>query len=306
MKKHFSVAVLGGDKRQESIAEYFAINGVNVFIWGVELHIENENLFRCTTWQEALHNSQAVVLPLPVSDDDIHLRMSENLQNSTIRLDAILQQIQPTQLVFGGLLSARFSEKLKENSISFFDYFNSETVQLKNALLTAEGAILLGMQALPVSIDQSHFAVIGYGRIGELLAKRLIALGATVTVYARREDALTRASFERCQVQRLSIEDDYASLKGIDRETVVVYNTVPEIIFTANRLECFPQSTLFIELASFPGGIDRAVAKQKGIPILHGNSLPGKYAPKSAGYVLAESIKSMLIQYPTTKQYFME
>ena len=79
----------------------------------------------------------------------------------------------------------------------------------------------------------------------------------------------------------------------------VVFNTVPSRIFSApvlgdgGRAEG-GEKTLYVDLASSPGGFDPAAARQAGIRLLWALSLPGKYAPDSAGRVLGEEMLALL------------
>ena len=53
--------------------------------------------------------------------------------------------------------------------IRFFDYYKDECFTIKNAYITAEGALSLAMQALETDMGHSDFAILGYGRIGSAL-----------------------------------------------------------------------------------------------------------------------------------------
>ena len=91
----------------------------------------------------------------------------------------------------GSLLSM-----INERGLVASDYLKREELAVKNAAVTAEGAVCLAMEELPYTIDQTPVLVIGYGRIGRLLAKKLGALGAKVTVAARSLEARTWAQTE--------------------------------------------------------------------------------------------------------------
>ena len=52
--------------------------------------------------------------------------------------------------------------------------------------------------------------------------------------------------------------------------------------------------TLLIDLASAPGGVDAEVARGLGMPVIWALSLPGKYAPVTAGEIIADCVLSML------------
>jgi dipicolinate synthase subunit A len=84
------------------------------------------------------------------------------------------------------------------------------------------------------------------------------------------------------------------SLLGLTDKTSVIFNTVPHWIFSANILASMPHNTLIIDLASAPGGVDAAVATAHGIRVIWALSLPGKYAPATAGEIIADTVLSKM------------
>jgi len=187
-----------------------------------------------------------------------------------------------------------FVRQAENREVHCIDYFTSELLQRKNALPTVEGAIEIAMRHLPVTLAGTRMAVIGYGRLGELLAYKLVALGACVTVYARREEALARAALYGCDVARIGEDGGTEAFARMDPFTRVIFHTVPVCLFTKEILKELPVHTLFIDLASAPGGIDRTAAEALGIQTVWATSLPGKYAPETAGEIIADTIETIL------------
>ena len=54
------------------------------------------------------------------------------------------------------------------------------------------------LKELPVTVFGLNVLITGYGRIGEVMARMLMALGARVSVYARREEQLAKAECIGC------------------------------------------------------------------------------------------------------------
>ena len=54
------------------------------------------------------------------------------------------------------------------------------------------------------------------------------------------------------------------------------------------------KNTLIIDLASSPGGVDVSAAKKLNSRVLWASSLPGKYAPESAGELIADCIGDII------------
>ena len=151
----------------------------------------------------------------------------------------------------------------------------------------------IAMHHLSVVLDGTRVAVIGYGRIGELLAQKLNALGADVTVMARRAEVLTRAELAHCKTVRLT-EECRRNFLALPKDIRVIFNTVPVRLLDQATLKLLPRNCILIELASAPGGIDLKAAEDLGMCAILGSALPGKYAPESAGIILAQTVESIL------------
>ncbi|MBQ8310625.1 MAG: hypothetical protein IJX80_06410 [Clostridia bacterium] len=287
----FQVAVLGGDRRQVSMIRELAGYGYSVCIWGFGAQVfgvdDDVQVFH--DWKDAIADAAAVILPLPATLDGIRVNSPDIAENARPRLDVLFREMEG-MLLLGGKLSEELQCHAALHDIECIDYFASEPLQLKNALATAEGAISIAMKEIPTTICGTHMAVIGYGRIGELLAHRLHVLGAKVTVYARREEALTRASMAHLNTVKLNGE----SLMHIRKGNRVIFNTVPECLFDERVVQTLPKDCIFIDLASAPGGIDHLAAQKASLPTIWATALPGKYAPESAGTYIAQTIRSIL------------
>lgn len=289
-----AVAVLGGDARQISAAVTLAEQGFSVSLWGVG---EMKEIFAsvrcCASWTDAISLADAFLLPLPVTVDGVHLNCPLAPNGEALRMDVLLEHAKG-RLVLGGRFSESFLNQAEEKQVHCVDYFASEILQIKNALPTAEGAIETAMRELPVTVDGIHAAVIGYGRIGALLSQKLLALGARVTVYARRQESLTRAELHHCGAVLLREGNEAAVLAHLPRDVRVIFNTVPVRLFTSTVIRALPRGCVFIDLASAPGGIDHTEARREGVPCVWATALPGKYAPETAGRIIAETASLFL------------
>ena len=131
--------------------------------------------------------------------------------------------------------------------------------------------------------------VIGYGRVGKVLADRLKALGADVTVSARKpaDFALIKALGYNA-METKTVND---SLSDYD----IVFNTVDvKVIDEKAFYNCTVK--LLIDLSSL-GGFDLDVAGDCGITALKAPGLPGVTAPLTAGKILAQTVTEVLNSY---------
>ncbi len=160
------------------------------------------------------------------------------------------------------------------------DYYQNEAVLLRNAAITAEGAIALAMERTERTLLGSRILILGGGRISLALAPRLRALGAEVTVYARRPEQRALAEGLGCRTLPLLPEEP----EGYH----ILFNTVPAPLLARGA-----KGALNIELASAPGGFrDNA-----GVVIARG--LPGKAAPLSAAEALLGPILAIIREEET-------
>ena len=290
MNKTLKIAFLGGDRRQHTAAVKLAGGTYDIYTFGVLG--EDGTLTVCNSLMDALADAYAVVLPLPVSSDGIELNMrSETVQK--LLLSELADAIEPSSIVIGGKLPPAFCDRLLLKKIKYFDYFESEAFQIKNAYTTAEAALSIAMEKLDKTVRGASFAITGYGRIAKQLAELLVCLGGKVTVCARKESDLAWAELEGCKTLKISA-DDKESIEPLLFGYDVIFNTVPAWIFDSDALEKIDKRTLLIELASTPGGFDVLAAKRLHSNVLWAASLPGKYAPESAGELICDCVRSIL------------
>ena len=293
MTKTVELAILGGDERQIYMARALAQMGWRVSVWG----LGDCSSVICPariakTPNEALEHARAVILPLPASLDGVRVNCPLD-RDASLRLSSIFD-VWREGLLLGGRLPPVLQSYKESHSVRLIDYYDDDILQLRNALPTAEGAIAIAMRELPVTVDGISAAVIGYGRIGTVVADKLHALGARVYLYARKQRDLTRASLCHLTPMRLISDEETKSLMRLPRDCRVIFNTVPHVLFTRDVLETLPRDCLYIDLASAPGGIDWGAARNLGIQTVWGTALPGKCVPESAGHILADTVDGIL------------
>ena len=142
-----------------------------------------------------------------------------------------------------------------------------------NARITAYCALQVAMDALPRTLDGLPVLVIGWGRIGKCLTQLLRAIGADVTVAARKET--DRAALKSLGYKAQGIGQIDSIQYGL------IFNTAPQMVLP----DC-PGNARKIDLASQPG--------ITGDNILDARGLPGKYASEESGRLIAETILRIL------------
>ncbi len=291
MKK---LAVLGGDRRQVVVARELSHLGYDVKVWGLGKCEDDVGDARiCPCWESAIADCEAVILPLPASADGVRVHCPLHDRDVLLRMTTLLDSIGGKYL-FGGRLSDPIRSIAEQKGVLWVDYYDSEILQLKNALPTVEAAIAIALQELSVTLSSASVSVLGYGRIGSLLSEKLQALGANVTVYARRAEQLAQAALRRHRTAWLRCCDGGIRPEAFPSDCRLIFNTVPHRILTRDELAKLPQSCILIDLASAPGGFDHAAAQEMGVRCLWATALPGKCFPESAGSIIAETLCGLI------------
>lgn len=280
------IAVLGGDARQIALAEYFAARGMHVRCFGLPESADKR--VQCVqSVQKAVEGVALAVLPLPASPDGKYLNMPLMQEMEAPLLSDLLDTVPQGTVVAGGKLAPSFKALAAERGVRTVDYFESEELQRKNALPTAEGAVSVLMREIPRTVCGLEIGITGFGRVAEALAGLLLAMGAKVTVIARRQEALEKAAGMGCETVLLRGD---RGMIDFARQHTVIFNTVPFWLFSAAVLENMSPKALIVDLASAPGGVDANAAALHGIKVIWALSLPGKYAPITAGEIIAETV----------------
>lgn len=279
---------LGGDARQHTAALKLADCGHFVSFFGGDFE-KSERINYFSSFNDAIKDARIAVLPLPASVDGVKLN-APFLDGDQIELLRIVDALDADSLLIGGRIPEKTSQEAEKKGIKVIDYFLSESFQIKNAYTTAEAALCIAMNNLKKNIKDSRFALTGYGRIAKTLCNLLLKLGASVCVLARKESDLTWARLAGARTQKL----DSGTINSLKTGYDLIFNTVPTWLFCEDFLVEMSKKTQIIDLASSPGGVDISAAKRVGANVLWASSLPGKYAPESAGDLIFECIKEIV------------
>ena len=258
-----TITVIGGDKRHKTAVKTLSEKGFTVNTVGL---YDNES---------GDINGDVLLLPVPTTKDGE--TVFAPFSGKKIYLSEIADKADGRLI-----LTCNYSFKDK----NCIDYGKLDSYSILNAVPTAEGAIKLAIENTSFTLWQSRVLVIGFGRVGKVLADRLKALGAYVTVSARKpaDFALIKA----LGYMALETRAVGSSLSKYD----IVFNTVDSKVIEDKALEnCSVK--LIIDLSS-AGGLDIAAARNCGIDALTAPGLPGLCAPLTAGKILAETVSEIL------------
>ena len=222
----------------------------------------------------SIEKSDIILLPVPTTKDG--QTVYSPLSDRKIYLDEIANRT-TNQLIL--CCNYRFEGK------NYIDYNQLDSFALLNAVPTAEGAIALAIDETDFTLWESKVLVIGYGRVGKIVADRLKALGAKVTVSARKpRDFATLSALGFKYINTETLCDIY-----LDYD--IIFNTVDVTVLSDNALQNCP-ADLLIDLSS-KGGFNLNYAKALGIKAFKPGGIPGVCAPKTAGEILAQTVTQL-------------
>lgn len=279
-------AIIGGDMRQAKLAELLAADGHAVSAFAIDKIQLLNGVVQMESAKDALLGAECVILPLPVTSREGVLNAP--LSGSLHTTNEVFSLIQSTQTVCAGRMDKHTAALAGEKGIEVIDYFAREELAVANAVATAEGAVQLIMEEMPITICGAKCLVIGFGRIGKILAHRLSGLRAYVTASARKysDIAWIRAyGYEAAETPKLS-----GNLSDYD----IVINTVPSRVLNEEQLKELKPGCLCLDLASKPGGMDFAAASKLGVKAVWALSLPGEVAPVTSGAIIRDTIYNIL------------
>ncbi len=257
------ITVFGGDERLRFAKAELETLGYTVDSIGLYRNEAGD----CTT-------SQVFLLPVPTTRD--RQTVFAPLTGEKISLDDIVRAAGKEKLVLCGNYSLTCDRQI--------DYCKSDAFALKNAVPTAEGAIRIAIERTPYTLWQSRALVIGYGRVGKVLAERLSALKANVTVACRKP-------CDKAMAEILGYSTaDSTRLPDLGRFDLI-FNTV-DVPLLEDRAEELKQACV-IDLST-KGGIAPETAKRFSVDYCKAPGLPGKIAPQTAGKILAQTVHEIL------------
>lgn len=204
-----------------------------------------------------------LLLDVPSFEASGNLRLGGSVEN-------LLAQLPRETVIYGG--------NLNHPALAGFqtvDFLQDEGYLAENAYITAECALDVALPYMKVTLRRCPVLVIGWGRIGKCLGQLLKAMGADVTIAARKPADLS-------MIHALGYHaEDTASMADSLGHYRLIFNTVPAPVLNQEQMAFCRPNCVKIELASKNGMDDADVILARGLPGLH--------LPESSGKLIAET-----------------
>jgi len=233
---------------------------------------------------EDIYSSEFIITAIPFTKDNKYVNTTNLLISDLI---SVLEE-KKIKLISGNIPLSIIDE-LTIKKVEYFDILRNEEVAIKNAIPSAEGAILSALSNSNITLNSSNILIMGFGKIGKILANMLRGFGANIYVEARKESDLAFIKAYGYKAVDLQELNDY--LYRFD----FIFNTIPYVILDEKKLKLIKNDALIVDIASSPGGVDYKKAKELNINVDWALSLPTKVAPKTAANYLKENIDKIIL-----------
>lgn len=281
-------AIIGGDLRTIKLAVMLAKEQNQVYVYGLEKaeELKNiKNITQCESIKKTIQEVEIVIGPIPFSSNGKTINMPFSDKEISIR--EMMHVINAKVLIAGGIAPEVY-EMANDEYIEIIDIMKREELAVLNTIATAEGTIQVAIENTNKIIHGSEILILGFGRIGKVLARKLAGLSAKVTCAARKDEDL--AWIQAYGHKATNINSLGENLKLYD----IIINTVPHIILNEERLKYIKKDCLLIDLASNPGGIDKKAVKDNKLKFVWALSLPGKVAPITTAEFIKDTVYNIL------------
>lgn len=285
----YIIGILGGDERERVMIECLLSEGAQIKVLGDPGGKLSNQVQIVQSISEVITGVHAIVAPM--SGTDAEGKVKARFVEAPVLMDgAFFAMIPPAVPVLIGMANEKVRADAAAAGVDLQLIATREDVGILNAIPTAEGAIQIAMEELPITIHGSTALVMGLGKCGLTLAWRLRALGSEVYGCTRASDAIAKA--DDLGIHTISYEELPLYLPKFD----VIFNSAPSMVLPEERLRHLKEDALIIDLASAPGGVDFEAARQLGIKAMLCLGLPGKVAPRTAGQILGRVVPEMVLE----------
>lgn len=261
------ISIIGGDLRSVFLAELYTNECYEVYTYGLEkvdYPIKNLNIHMCNDLEECLEKGDIIIGPIPFSQNGIDIKAP--FSNNQILIENVLEYVEEKELIAGSIKKEIY-DKVKNKS-NVIDIMENEELAILNSISTAEGTMKIAMEETYKTIHGSNVLILGFGRLGKVLARMFKNLDAKVFCEARKQEDL--AWIKTYGYNAVPLNKLNETLKNKQ----IIINTIPHMMLDEERLNIIDKECLIIDLASKPGGVDVKAAEKLNINVKWALGIP--------------------------------
>ncbi len=284
-----SFSIIGGDLRIIKLAKMLADEGNQIYVYGLEKAEElkgHQNIIFTEKISKAIPEDVEIVIgPIPFSSNGVNINAPFSDKEISIR--ELIHYLN-AKILIAGSITPEIYDMANDEYIEIIDIMKREELAVLNTISTAEGTIEIAISNTNKIIHGSEVLILGFGRIGKVLARKMAGLSAKVTCAARKDEDLAWIRAYGHNETNINVLGENLSKYDL------IINTVPHLILNKERLQYVKKDALLIDLASNPGGIDKREAKEKNLKLVWALALPGKVAPVTTAEFIKDTIYNIL------------
>ena len=268
-----TIAIIGGDEREQEIARLAAETGARVKTYGFPYpDTPIEGVTYAHGAGNAIEGANVVLFPIPGMGTDGSIFATEKI----VPGEALLSRMAEGGHIFLGIADAGLRNAANKLGIALHEYEHDKELMLLRAPAIVEGAIKVMIENTDITLHKSQICVCGLGNIGSVLARTLTQLGAEVTVAAR--NPVQRAMAYTFASDSIDIADLSAAANKFD----VLVSTIPAPIIDRTLLDRLRSDCVVFDLTAPPGSVDFGYAEKLGIKAVWARAL-GRRARVTVG-----------------------
>ena len=178
--------VLGGDLRNIKLAGMLADDGNRVYSFGQDRSdeiLDDGRIEKCTSLKAAMEKAQVIIGPVPFSSN-------EDFINAPFAHDKImindLMKSNKSKIFISGSIKDDLKKQLDEKYMEVIDIMKRDDLAILNTIATAEGTIEVAIKNTDKILQGSRVLILGFGRVGKIVANKFSKMSAIVTCAARK------------------------------------------------------------------------------------------------------------------------
>lgn len=239
--QRLTIAVVGGDEREQEICRLAAQSGATVKAFGFPWPSGGiSGVVLAPDAAQALAGANIALMPIPGIAVDGSIFATAQI----IPREPLLREMAAGAHLILGRADDGLRKAAARLGISIHEYEGDQELMLLRAPAIVEGVLKVMIENTPVTIHDACICVLGQGNIGTALTRTLIALGAHVTVAAR--NPVQRALAYTMGAVALTFEDLLQRSESFD----VLVSTVPAPVVSSTLIDRLPVSALLVDMAA--------------------------------------------------------
>jgi dipicolinate synthase subunit A len=269
------IAVIAGDERDPEIARLAAETGATVTAFGIPWPPQGiPGVLPADSPAATVYGANYMFFPIPVGVGAV--LYAPHVAEPVVVDEALFSKAAPDAWMFCGRVRDEVQAAADAAGVHVHEYDPDRELMLLRGPAIVEGALQQAIEATDVTINDGEVVVVGFGNIGQLLARTLRGLGARVHVAAR--NPVQRAEAYADGLLSLPLEGLHDLAPSLD----MVFSTVPAPVVDRPFLERLPTGTLVLDIAPPPDHADLDAAAELGHRAVWARGL-GKRAPITVG-----------------------